>query len=64
MALVLEQKFNDGPIHIINNETGEHVRITATIKTHRSVKLVIDAPDNLTILRDVLYQCECAEVSK
>ena len=61
MALVLEQKFNDGPIHIINNETGEHIRITATIKTPKSVRLVIDAPEHVTILRDSLYQKDCAE---
>ena len=54
--LVLELSPNDGPIHIINKDTGEELTILNLPTKHRAAKLGFDAPDNYTILRDKVYK--------
>jgi len=54
MALVVEQKLNDGPIHLFDkNEL--HIEIQTTAKKSGNVIVRITAPDSITILRDSLW---------
>lgn len=66
MALVLAMKTGrgkhgvttsiDGPIHIINEDTGEEGIIDISSIDRNSIKIAIDLPSNYTILRDKVYQ--------
>lgn len=47
---------DDGPIHIINNDTNEEGTVSILSVDGNKVKVSIDLPDNYTILRDKLYQ--------
>jgi len=57
MALVLTQRaLIDGPIHLTDVETGEHIEITTVQADRGQARLSIKASDNIEIQRDVIYQ--------
>ena len=57
MALLIEQKLKDGPIHLFD-KNGLHITIEATAKKSGNVILRISAPASITILRDALMPSE------
>ena len=56
MALVLSQRTSDGPIHFIDQNTGEHIEIQLIDLDYGKARFAITASDNIEILRDKLYQ--------
>lgn len=54
--LILTQTTHDGSIHLTIEPTGEHIEIKVLGVKNQQVKWGLDAPDNVTILRDKLYQ--------
>ena len=55
MALVLTIQKGDGPLHLIDGSTGEHIEVDMRIE-HNQIKVAVTASDEITILRDVLYK--------
>ena len=56
MALILTYKIGlDGPIHINNEETGEHMTIDIIELRGRQAKVALTFPDHYSIQRDVVY---------
>jgi len=58
MSLVLTQRVGiDGEIHIINEETGEHMAVSVVNINGGQVKLSFtDFPNHYSIQRDTVYQ--------
>jgi len=54
--LILSQSIHDGSIHLTVEPTGEHIEIKILGIKDRQVRWGLDAPDNVTILRDKLFQ--------
>jgi len=54
--LILSQNIHDGSIHLTIEPTGEHIEIKILGIKDRVVRWGLDAPDNVTILRDKLFQ--------
>ncbi len=47
---------SDGPLHIINEDTGEHIEIRFRVKPSGKIKVFIQAPMNYSIERDKVYK--------
>ena len=59
MSLLLTGRPNkDGPFHIINEDTGDEGTVEVVRVNGQQVRLAFNFGDNITILRDVLYQRE------
>ena len=57
MALLLTVRPGiDGPIHMINNDTGEKMTIEVLQIRGNQCKLSFKASNNITILRDSVYK--------
>ena len=58
MALVLTQNVGtDGAIHIVNEQTGEHMSIDVVAIQGRQARIAFaDFPKHYSIQRDVIYQ--------
>ena len=54
--LVLTQTEYDGSIHLTIEPTGEHIEIKILGIKNKQIKWGLSAPNNVTILRDKLYQ--------
>ena len=61
MALVLTQTVFDGPIHIIDKTTGEHITIDLVTVNGGQAKYAITASDNIIIDRDVVHHRKLEE---
>lgn len=56
MALILTTRPIDGPIHIINEDTGQEMTIDLIGVQGSQARLSFEAGQNITILRDKPYQ--------
>jgi len=56
--LILTAAIKDGPIHLIDETTGEHMEISVLGVKGLQVRLGFSGSSNIKILRDVLYQAE------
>ncbi len=57
MSLVLTARpIIDGPIWMINDDTGQEMKVEVVSIQGQQCKLAFTAGDNITILRDVVYQ--------
>ena len=54
--LILSHGINDGPLHYIVESTGEHIEINLLEVKNYSYRVGINAPPNITILRDKPYK--------
>jgi len=53
--LILTQTIHDGSIHLTIEPTGEHIELKILGIKNSQVRWGLEAPDNVTILRDKLY---------
>ncbi len=58
MALILTTRPIDGPIHLIDEDTGQKTQINVIAVEGQQVRLSFKAEDNISILRDKVYQRE------
>ncbi len=60
MALILTSRPSDGDIHLIDENTGKLIASVGVslIKGNSVVSLAFTAEDNISILRDKVYQRE------
>ncbi len=58
MALILTTRPIDGPIHLIDEDTGQETQINVIAVEGQQVRLSFKAEDNISILRDKVYQRE------
>jgi sRNA-binding carbon storage regulator CsrA len=57
MSLLLTARPNkDGPIHIINEDTGEEGTIEVVGVSGQQVRIAFNFDQNITVLRDIPYQ--------
>ncbi len=56
--LVLTIKEMDGPIHLRDKTTGEHIKISLIESPRGSARLGFDASDNIEVLRDKLWRAQ------
>lgn len=54
--LILSQSVKDGPFHITIEPSGEYIQIDVLSVRGQQARIGITMPDNVTVLRDKLYQ--------
>lgn len=54
--LILSQSVKDGPFHITIEPSGEHIEIDILSIQGQQARVGLTMPDNVTVLRDKLYQ--------
>ncbi len=59
MALILTSRPIDGPIWLIDEDTGQETQINVIAVEGQQVRLMFTAEDNITILRDKIYKEQC-----